>query len=435
MLIEFSASNFKSIKSEIHLSLVAGSSRKVRAHHSKATGNSKAPYVLRAGAIFGGNGSGKSTTIAALSFIRDFAIGSATDRASGSEIDVAPYKFSKECLDQPSEFEIVFLVDDDIYQLGFIVDSKRVFSEWLFLTPKGQPTRQLIDRNYDSETDSYEIKISKTLPGPRTTWKTSTRSDALVFSTAVQLNASPLLPAYNWLKESLRIVPTNHRINPAFTAEMVQGEQEENIMRFLRDVGIDVLAIDSYEQDVIGPDDLSHLPSELRSYMEKELKGQKRRRIVCYHEGDDGERVGLPYEEESDGTQALISFAGPWIDVLENGLTIVVDELDSSLHSFALRYLLESYFTSAAGEGKGGQLLFTTHDSLTMDAEVLHRDQIWLVERNPRRGTTLRPLSDYEVRSNESYHAGYLRGRYGGVPVTGPRTVRIEPVSTKNGSH
>ena len=34
-------------------------------------------------------------------------------------------------------------------------------------------------------------------------------------------------------------------------------------------------------------------------------------------------------EEESDGTRALFSFAGPWLDVIENERVLVVDELNN----------------------------------------------------------------------------------------------------------
>lgn len=424
MLIEFSVTNYRSIKDKQTLSMAAGSSRSVRAHHSHKTKSTRVPYVLRAAAMFGANGSGKSNLISAMQFFQAFVLTSATDRPPGDKLAIAPYKLSKSTVSSPTEMEMVFEIDGDIYQLGFKVNQHRVLSEWLYVTQKGQPVRVWLDREFLEEGMPERFWISPSLPGAKSVWKSSTRSDALLFSTAVHLNAAPLKPAFEWLKEKLHIIATNMRIDPEFTAGLMDGPQGDQVLRFLKDVGIDVEAIESYESDMITAEDLQNIRPDLRSYVENEMLGKKRKKLICIHKDEDGESVPFAFEDESDGTQALISFAGPWIDVAENGITVIVDELHNSLHPFALRYLIENYFTSVAG-ANGGQLIYTTHDTYSMEAAMLHRDQVWLVERGQTGGTRLVPLSDYSVRSNESYRTGYLRGRYGGVPQTGPRTVGL----------
>ena len=44
-----------------------------------------------------------------------------------------------------------------------------------------------------------------------------------------------------------------------------------------------------------------------------------------------GGRHLIDIYDESDGTQRLFAFSGPWLDILDNDLVVVIDELDRSL--------------------------------------------------------------------------------------------------------
>lgn len=57
-----------------------------------------------------------------------------------------------------------------------------------------------------------------------------------------------------------------------------------------------------------------------------------------------------------------------------------------------------------------------------LDTDLLRRDQIWFVEKDDHQASRLYPLSDFKPRKNEALEWGYLKGRYGGVPlVSEPR--------------
>ena len=68
---------------------------------------------------------------------------------------------------------------------------------------------------------------------------------------------------------------------------------------------------------------------------------------------------------------------------------------------------------------KNAQLVFTTHDTTLLDSELLRRDQIWFVAKDSESSTRLYPLLDYSPRKDEALERGYLKGRYGAVPVVG----------------
>jgi AAA15 family ATPase/GTPase len=65
----------------------------------------------------------------------------------------------------------------------------------------------------------------------------------------------------------------------------------------------------------------------------------------------------------------------------------------------------------------GAQLLFNTHDTNLLDAELLRRDQVWFTEKGDDGATRLVPLTDFHARKSENLERGYLQGRYGAIPA------------------
>jgi hypothetical protein len=58
-----------------------------------------------------------------------------------------------------------------------------------------------------------------------------------------------------------------------------------------------------------------------------------------------------------------------------------------------------------------------------LDAEVLRRDQVWLVDKASDQSSALTPLLEFSPRKGEALERGYLRGRYGGVPILPNRLI------------
>ena len=120
--------------------------------------------------------------------------------------------------------------------------------------------------------------------------------------------------------------------------------------------------------------------------------------------------------DESSGTRNLLFLAGPILDILQKGLTLLVDELDNSLHTLLVQSLVRLFHRPEVNPS-GAQLVFTTHDTSLLDAYGLfRRDQVWLVEKRLDQSSSLYPLLDFSPRKNEALERGYLQGRYGGLP-------------------
>ena len=424
MLISFSVQNYRSFAERQTISMVASVGAKRKEQFSFPSGNSFAPYVLRSACLFGPNGAGKSSLVEAFHFFRNFTISSAKDTQEGEKIDVTPFLFDQKWRHRPSEFEVVFIHSGTLYQYGFAVDEDRVWSEWLFSRPNDSETknRTLFQREFDPSDKTYYWRINrKNVKGAKELWKNSTRDNALYLSTAIQLKSSAFNDIYHWIRTHFQIIRTPERLTPSFTAAKLKEEEwRTKILDLVRAVDIKIKSVEIHEHDAHLRDILLKLPEKTRNELVKKADGGgtisvKRLEITSYHRGTDGELVGLDFNEESDGSRVIFSLAGPWLDVLENGYTLIVDELHNSLHPLALKFLVK-LFHDPKSNCTNAQLIFTSHVTSVMSKGFMHQDQVWLVEQDDAESSVLFSLSDYKVRDVSAFHKAYLDGRFGAVP-------------------
>ena len=127
----------------------------------------------------------------------------------------------------------------------------------------------------------------------------------------------------------------------------------------------------------------------------------------------------LRLENESKGTQRFLARIGPWIDALEKGGVLFVDEIEASMHPMLTRRLVDMMQNPGINTNHA-QLIFTTHDVMLLDLTLLRRDQIWFTDKDPKTLVSeLFSLWDFSVRKDENIRKGYLQGRYGAIPFIG----------------
>ena len=414
MLIQFSVENFRSIKDEVILSLVAGAGEEHRqrnVHTPTLRGDVPAMPLLRSAAIYGANAAGKTNLIRALDAMREMVV---SPSAVDAKLPVKPFLFDSQCRDEPTQLEVVCIADGVRYQYGFSATQDMVVAEWLHAWPRGR--RQLwFDR--DSAADGTpSFTFGGKLQGDREVWRRATRSNALFLATAATLNSEQLQPIYDWFKKRLRVAVAGW--NPNYSAECVQGERKADVMKLLQAADLAVADLRIIEEEFTPemlPDDV---PTVLREVMKKELDGETIREVHVVHQGTDcaeSDLVELELDEESAGTRKMFALAGPWVNTLEAGYVVVVDELHEKLHPALVRFLVECFHDPTLSNN--AQLVFATHDTSILSQDVFRRDQIWFCERNSRHETALTPLSDYHPRKGvENLERAYLGGRYGAVP-------------------
>ena len=76
--------------------------------------------------------------------------------------------------------------------------------------------------------------------------------------------------------------------------------------------------------------------------------------------------------EESQGTKKMFYTILRLIDILRKGKAILIDELETSLHSDLVEFILKLFHCS-----ESAQLIFSTHNTNLLDLNKLRRDQIY----------------------------------------------------------
>ena len=171
------------------------------------------------------------------------------------------------------------------------------------------------------------------------------------------------------------------------------------------------------EEEEFSPNSLpTDMPEPIKNIIVEKLNGEKLLSVQTIHKTHDGDLVSFDLEDESDGTQKLFAFAGPWIDVLKNGYVLFIDELHDNLHPKLVQYLVELFHNEKTNP-KNAQLIFTTHETSILNQDIFRRDQVWFCERNFNQATKVYPLSDFSPKKGkENLEAAYLSGKYGALP-------------------
>ena len=132
MLLRFRCKNFRSIREEQELSLIATNTRTDEKGESLIDTPFEDLKLLRCAAIYGANASGKSNVLAALSaFSQIVSQSQRLWKPNGPIPAYAPFLLDEVSRTEETEFEIGFLIDSSTYKYGFRFDQAAFHEEWL----------------------------------------------------------------------------------------------------------------------------------------------------------------------------------------------------------------------------------------------------------------------------------------------------------------
>lgn len=418
MLIEFRVKNFRSLRDEQVLSMVASSDKSLLDTHAADTGLKAVPHLLRSAAVYGANTSGKSNLIKALQYMRGVVVESAALQPGQTFDRLQPFKLDATSASQPTEFEVTFILSGVRYQYGFAMNSQRIVSEQLLVFKAFKPQRWF-ERHFDAISGKDVYEFGPSLKGAKNLWEGATRANALFLAVAVQLNSEALRPVFEWFANRLVIFNEQSPLSPHFSVQMLKIEQQRKVIcEFLRAADISISDIEVATKQAM----VHTLNFDLATGKREDTAGEQAVDEVKFHHITDHGRAVFDLMDESSGTRNLLFLTGPILDILNKGQTLVVDELDTSLHTLLVQAIVRLFHQSLVNTG-GAQLIFTTHDTSLLDAYGLfRRDQIWFVEKHPDQSSSLYPLLDFSPRKNEALERGYLQGRYGALPLLSSQT-------------
>jgi hypothetical protein len=445
VLRSFRVANHRSIRDEQELLLLP-------AYHDNE------PAVPVA-AVYGANASGKSNLLDALNFMAAAVRDSFGRWSPNGGVPRRPFKLHPTAMEQPSVFVADMVIDDVRYTYGFAVDDHVVLDEWLYSYPEKRK-RILFERARSV------VKVGSTVPEMRAKMEILEqllRPNALFLSLAAQSNLAQVAPVYGFFEEKIKFrsgVSNGQDLDRVVTL-LGAPEGQTRLVELVRlaDVGVvDVLvAFDAAANERLlaarlRADELRNQIEQLRSHKNSEpsadgekfdvrmgeleraflavdteaitlqyMASRSDRRIRFVHAGA---ADGFAFDEESAGTQSWIRVLPTVLQALDDGRTLVVDEIDTSLHP-KLTAQLVRLFQDPETNPNRAQLIFTTHDTSLLGTmlgdEVLKRDQVWFVEKDDEGASKLYPLTDFHPRKGENAERRYLGGSYGAVPVLSER--------------
>jgi len=418
MLIEFSVENFMSIKDKVTLSMLAGKDNE----NSENVCLDGKERILKSVAIYGANASGKSNIFkamtAAIMLIR---------KSSGRQIneilfEVIPFKFNEKTKKAPSKFEFIFSTNGTRYVYGFSADTRRIYDEYLYQYLSAKPSMIFERKN------TNEYRFTQTEEKELNDIKNKNTENKLLLATATTWNYERTREAYMWFANSIDTFGDYEEL-PNAALDRFENDEDGTLKKFtihlLREAEINISDY-KIKKEIVNKDNLVAYLGE--PILQNILKNNRNinavsRSVFTAHKIQDEAGSELEYflniQEESLGTQNLFFLSPILKETFEKGTTMVIDEIDKSLHPMLVRYIVELFHNPEVNINNA-QLIFNTHDTNLLSLEIFRRDQIYFVEKDYSNGVTdVYSLDEFSVRKQENIQKGYLQGRYGSIPCLG----------------
>ena len=411
MLLQFYFSNYRSFEGEGILDMRASGSNELSSH-IRNTLNEK---VLPVTAIYGANASGKSSVFEAFQFMTWCVLESLSfsddNKKNPYKLKVDSFKFS-ESREKPSEFEINYIdkkgKKELYYNYGFKIDNSGILEEYLTSN-----TKTGVKRNEDytyifKRERNQKLYLDSSIEKFRENLEISLKDKTLLVSLGAKLNIDEFIRVRTWFINT-EVINFSNSLYGAFLENILPNniiESEEvrkNLVSFINSFDDSIIDIEVEKISAIDENDKDNY------------------RVFTIHKSDKGTSTArISMNEESSGTKKMFSLYQTLLDVLEKGGVFFADELDIKLHPLLMRNILLT-FTDKEKNPNNAQLIFTTHNTIYMDMDLLRRDEIWFVEKD-NGVSKLYSLDDItnekgeKVRKDSNYEKHYLLGNYGAIP-------------------
>ncbi len=442
MLINFTISNFLSFNKTQTFSMQANKTRK----HGKRIYTKSKLKITKCNAIYGANGTGKSNLIQAFQFIQNIVT------------DEFPLGFSqkyfrqnKEAIYQPSEFEVEYLYENQIYKYSFSLhlNSGTILKETLSILTSNFTEKLLYSRN----TQEKKFNIgnyfkSKECIGRLETYGTdSLDNDEILFLNIINSNKSSLYKQYPELAVLRNAYKWFDKMNISFPDGVLTGypylsdSNLDEITKLLSALGtgIQKSSIVEVPIEAVKAKIPEKLLSDIKTNLEKSnVKAKKTDNYIkpviiarAYkefytfeidfennitvttiefgHEND----TFFSLKEESDGTVRLLDLIEILLSNSENQV-FFIDEIDRCLHPALTNKLIELFLSKA--EQKNTQLIITCHESRLLASELLRNDEITFIVKDTTGQSIINPLEKYQLRADKKIYAALFDGTLDGVP-------------------
>ncbi|MGN7863272.1 AAA family ATPase [Chryseobacterium sp. 22458] len=422
MILDFKITNYKSFQEETTFSMVAETS-KLKSSNIHQIKNDIGEFyrASKVSVIYGANASGKSNLLSALTDFISYII---NQPRLGMQVKIhKPFSFDLDSMDKPTKYQLTFLGPQNIrYEYSVTVDYSRIIEEKLNYFPEKRP-RNIFKRKSNGkkteETDN-EIKygIEEHVVDKK---KYSIFSNQLLLSKFAEEPHDILNKVYLYFRDrfNLEVCHTNYSESLRETAAKMllnNNKLTENVKKLFKVA--DTKIIDFKIEEIEDKDSINYFG------IESLIKGKSKKKVhvhfthAIYKNSNiiKRARVQMPHNSESKGTQTLFTIGTNIFNTLSKGQVLIVDELDSSLHPYITKMLVQLFLSEEINK-YGAQLIFNTHDVTLLDEELFRKDQIWITEKSEKGVSELFCVSDFEgLREDTPFEKWYMAGKFGGLP-------------------
>ena len=411
MLLQFYFSNYRSFEGEGILDMRASGSNELSSHIR----NNLNEKVLPITAIYGANASGKSSVFEAFQFMALCVLESLSfsddNKKNPYKLKVDSFKFS-DSRDKPSEFEINYIdkkgKKELYYNYGFKIDNSGILEEYLASNTKTGVKRNEEYTYIFKREKSQKLYLDSSIEKFRENLEISLKDKTLLVSLGAKLNINEFIRVRTWFINA-EVINFSNSLYGVFLENtlpdnIIESEEvRKNLVSFINSFDDSIIDIEVEKISAIDESDSDNY------------------RVFTVHKSDKETSVArISMNEESSGTKKMFSLYQTLLDVLEKGTVFFADELDIKLHPLLMRNILLT-FTDKEKNPNNAQLIFTTHNTIYMDMNLLRRDEIWFVEKD-NGVSNLYSLDDIrnekgeKVRKDSNYEKHYLLGNYGAIP-------------------
>ena len=418
MLLEFKMKNFKSFKEEVNFKMIPAQKIKDIEYSliSKKIGE-KEIKALCSAVIYGPNSSGKTNIIGGMEVLRSILLsGNIKDNDNIITANFAvnrlelipniennePVYFAIKFFEKGLMIELKLVID-----LGTFLDSKydrKILQEELYINNVAIYMRKdtiefgKIDIIQDYLIENFSKDTAEKIAQGNLDDKELFLNG--MFKTLYSKKIYEIISG--WLKSKFKIIYRADRIH---FSPIVSTPDEEK--KFFVDKSLNKAVKDF------------GLTSESIAYPMNREKAQIKPLSVIDLKQREGGAV-LPAEIfESFGTIRFLNIFPMILLTIKTGATLVVDELDASIHPMAIMNIINIFHNDEINT-KGAQLIFNTHNPIFLNHSLFRRDEIKFVEKEED-GSIHYALSDFGtsgktgVRNTEDYMKNYFINKYGAI--------------------
>ncbi len=401
MLLSMTLANYKSVKNPQTISFVALNDR--RMDLTKTVEGTDKFNVLKASAIIGANGAGKSTFIRALEAIKDIMF-SDKPEILRKHLSNAAFAYG-DGRTRPCEISIDVLLDKGnpldeekpsiIARYTIKATKERYYEESLYYIINGSK-KIMFERLYKD--GGYEYRFGKYYRGEKKRQVAKLEENESFLKGAALKGGQTANELYSWLRDSLDVLPlvgygeSAHRIIlESLKAHPGWGNQ---IVNFL--LALDIT--DIYGIKIVN-------------------SGTENERVAishCFVNANGTEAYSQSYMNESYSLRRLILIAVSFFKAFSERRTIVIDDFGQLLHPYVLCHIIDLFHANDIES----QLIVVDCNPALLRKDLLRKDSVWFAEKGEDSSTEYVSLADFRGISNKvSVYDAYLQGVFGALPI------------------